>query len=483
MEKKLEVHWEVEDKGKALRDFILNSCKCKQDVKVRDIYAELRENVTQATLVSFEVTHLHGKLTLLYRRCKKRTRPAIMSMSLRVKTTLTIGWSSEEIDADEELHRLMVDTRLTDARRRAHTRTPPPPQDCRYIRQRISHPSNSQNCIAMAQKFETSWESIQETRTRYRLDDILLKYKGVIGVDISYKEVQGKITDTLGITVYVKRKLQNVSADVALPKTIRDIPTDVVECPNVWPQEKGEPSTTESDYTNTWPYEQKMLPMETDGAQHLTTSFTSKSLAGGSRIRNGQYLQYYGTLGIILYDNVKNISTGLSCAHVMQADQNVYFEESFHNPIGTVSKHYYGVHGVDAAVLSIHWQPKDHLVGLVRNIGIIEQYGTPTLKQEVKKMGATTSVTQGRVRSTTLTWKYTDHNLGEIPPLYNQIMVENWPYDFAMEGDSGSAVIAECDGKLSMVGMVVSGDPDRKFAVCNNAYDLQECFPQLQFTR
>ena len=347
----------------------------------------------------------------------------------------------------------------------------------------------------MAQKSETNWESIQKVRTQNRLDDILLRCKGAIGVDVDYKEVQGKKTDRLGITVYVKRKLQNMAVDVAVPKEIQGIPTDVVECPNVWPQEKEKQPTTKSEYTNTWPHEPNMS-MSIEGtqfqpaaAESATTSFACKSLAGGSRIRNTQQLLYYGTLGIILYDKVNNVLTGLSCAHVMQTGQDVIFEEETMNPVGTVSRHYFGNENVDAAVLPIH---NDRLIlGYVDQIGIIQQYARPTLNQEVTKMGATSGLTHGRVYSTTLTWKYTDPILGEVPTLYDQIvivplvekgpLVENGQQDFAKRGDSGSAVIASCDGKLSMVGMIVSGDPDKKFIICNNAYDIQQCFPELQF--
>ena len=82
-------------------------------------------------------------------------------------------------------------------------------------------------------------EAIQEIRTTNRLDDKLLKCKGVIGVDVDYKQVKGQKTDTLSITVYVKKKLvkEELSADEAVPEMIHGIPTDVLECPNVWPSQ------------------------------------------------------------------------------------------------------------------------------------------------------------------------------------------------------------------------------------------------------
>ena len=48
--------------------------------------------------------------------------------------------------------------------------------------------------------------------------------------------MKGQKTDTLGITVYVKKtlQLQQLSAEEAIPPTISGIPTDVVECVNLW---------------------------------------------------------------------------------------------------------------------------------------------------------------------------------------------------------------------------------------------------------
>ena len=82
-------------------------------------------------------------------------------------------------------------------------------------------------------------ETIQEIRTTNCLDDKLLKCKGVIGVDVDYKKVKGQKTETLGIIIYVKKKLvkEELSADEAVPEMIDGIPTDVVECPNVWPSQ------------------------------------------------------------------------------------------------------------------------------------------------------------------------------------------------------------------------------------------------------
>lgn len=56
----------------------------------------------------------------------------------------------------------------------------------------------------------------------------LLKLPGVTGVDVGYKYVGGKKTNTLAIRVYVEEK-KDVSEEDAVPKRIRDIPTDVIQ--------------------------------------------------------------------------------------------------------------------------------------------------------------------------------------------------------------------------------------------------------------
>ena len=56
----------------------------------------------------------------------------------------------------------------------------------------------------------------------------LLKRPGVTGVDIGYKFVDGKKTSTLAIRVYVEKK-RDVPAREAIPETISEVKTDVIE--------------------------------------------------------------------------------------------------------------------------------------------------------------------------------------------------------------------------------------------------------------
>lgn len=303
-------------------------------------------------------------------------------------------------------------------------------------------------------------EAIQEIRTTNRLDDKLLKCKGVIGVDVDYKQVKGQKTDTLSITVYVKKKLvkEELSADEAVPEMIHGIPTDVVECPNVWPSQASS--------------EQMAEEVKTEQAKTPT-------LDGGLSISNQYNLGSYGTLGIILMSN--GAPTALSCAHVMvypppQPGQGViepggpkgglYPADS----IGNVSvAEYNGPNNVDAALAPI--SGRAYSLATVLNIGKINDWGTGFVGNDVIKMGARTGRISGKISSTTFTWQTTDPNLGPIT-LRNQIKING---QFALPGDSGAAVI---NTTHQMVGMVQGGSTGPIFfTVCNTSSDLQKIIP------
>jgi hypothetical protein len=72
-------------------------------------------------------------------------------------------------------------------------------------------------------------ENLDEIRRiKTEVEAELLKLPGVTGVDVGYKYVGGKKTDTLAIRVYVAEK-KDVSEKDAVPKQIRGVPTDVIQ--------------------------------------------------------------------------------------------------------------------------------------------------------------------------------------------------------------------------------------------------------------
>lgn len=304
-------------------------------------------------------------------------------------------------------------------------------------------------------------ERIQEIRKNYG-DDRLLEFKGAIGVDVDYKQVKGVKTDNLSITVYVKKKFakEELTADETVPAEIEGIPTDVIECPNVWPT----PETC----------------VEVPGA---TPQVKTDPLVGGLSISNQNMLGGYGTLGIVL--SLGGLPYALSCAHVMvsslpgtgQAVIEPSGPHGGHYPqdsIGTVNSATYGPSNADIAFVQI--QGRGTRLGYVLNIGQVSDTAFPAVGQDVRKMGVRTGLTAGRVGNTSLTWRYTTH-LGTVT-LYNQTRVDG---EFALPGDSGSAVIGSVNNQLYMVGMVVSGTTSPPyFTVCNKTPPSAELTLLLQ---
>ncbi len=65
-------------------------------------------------------------------------------------------------------------------------------------------------------------------RIKTEVEAELLKLPGVNGVDVGRKYIGGKKTNILAIRVYVEEK-KDVPEENAVPKQIRDIPTDVIQ--------------------------------------------------------------------------------------------------------------------------------------------------------------------------------------------------------------------------------------------------------------
>jgi hypothetical protein len=69
-------------------------------------------------------------------------------------------------------------------------------------------------------------DEIQCIRRKVEME--LLTLPGVTGVDVGQKIVDGKKTDVIAILVYVEKK-KDVPEEIAIPKKIQGIPTDVIE--------------------------------------------------------------------------------------------------------------------------------------------------------------------------------------------------------------------------------------------------------------
>ena len=71
-------------------------------------------------------------------------------------------------------------------------------------------------------------QKIERIRKENSLDDKLLHRKGVVGVDVGLKKVNGLNTTELCLIVYVKKKrpIAELSPDEAIPSLIAGIPTN-----------------------------------------------------------------------------------------------------------------------------------------------------------------------------------------------------------------------------------------------------------------
>ena len=78
----------------------------------------------------------------------------------------------------------------------------------------------------MNQDEEKRWANAR--RVKEQAETRLLKLSGVTGVDVGYKETEGRTTDIVAIRVFVAKK-GTVPAEQTIPTHIQDVPTDVIE--------------------------------------------------------------------------------------------------------------------------------------------------------------------------------------------------------------------------------------------------------------
>ena len=311
-------------------------------------------------------------------------------------------------------------------------------------------------------------QKLLQKRKAERLDNQLVKYKGVVGIDVEHKRVKDQKTDTVGITVYVEKKLpqQKLSDEEAIPSTISGIPTDVVEIVYMW-----------------GPGKRKLRAADVQAMQSKQKATMQRSdvLVGGLSLANQYEPYYYGTLGIVLPS--KDAPTALSCAHVMvDPKQSPSNTQGVIEPqggqfltdcIGTVSLYYFNENNVDAALVPIA-PDRAYSQWTVEKIGEIEGWGTASVGDQVEKMGVTSGYTTGVVSSTSFTLYLTDPDWGDIT-LENQIKIDS---EFSKPGDSGSAAI-DC-GTKKMIGMVEAGgqtEDDEFFTVIQPSAALRAVIP------
>lgn len=260
----------------------------------------------------------------------------------------------------------------------------------------------------------------------------LLNYPGVTGVDIGFKEVEGRRTDQLAIRVLVKKKRADVRPEDRVPESVAGFPTDVIERR----------------------YELQVLALD---AALLTIQADTQpydTLKGGisvgpCRLVGGTVLG--GTLGMVVKDNATGKPMLLSNFHVLCGDQTWAVGDAISQPAridqGTCPASAVG--SLQRAVLdqnadcAVAEMTARTATSEVVDIGVVTGSNVVTIDAPVRKRGRSTGLTFGFVDGIDLTVIVPYPGIGEVT-LTNQIGVRpdtTKNPKFSATGDSGSVLV------------------------------------------
>ena len=315
------------------------------------------------------------------------------------------------------------------------------------------------------------------------VEDLLLKIPGVHHVSIGLKEVNGHITDTLCIRIYVVEKKDNskLPAHEVLPSEINGIPTDV----NVIPDFKA-----------------------------CIDENTYRPLRGGIQITNRIVVQdpetfgnemAHGTLGCLATDNETGKPVLLSNWHVLMAnnakvgdriyqpaptvpDLNLsalpYHPTDDVNAVGTIVKAIIN-NKVDAAIAVIDYpringdaQYLNEINGLCLNgrpgQNVIFGQAPAIAGQTVFKVGEVSGRTEGRIVD--INYPVTTFPIEGVNRTFTgQIAIQPISKDmhFSDKGDSGSVII---DTHNNIIGLLFAsnGNSRPQITLANHIADVIE---------
>jgi hypothetical protein len=262
-------------------------------------------------------------------------------------------------------------------------------------------------------------------------------FANVVGVGIGPKEVDGDLTDTLCIRVYVQSKLDidDLTPSFIMPDSFLGFPTDIIEV--------GRFGRT---------------GLSNDGLQQsaeLARGIPIRVDSPASNVNSGAF----GTLGAIAAIAEEPPYYILSCNHVLNVNGRVRPEDR-----ATIA-------AIDGTVLATPglFQPLtrsgENLVdcGLAPllhevNARSLEKPVPPKLGMSVQKKGAATLITRGRIVDVDADL-YVDYSFGTFR-FKNQIVIDgkspaNEDDIFATDGDSGAIVMGQADtGEYQPIAMV-----------------------------
>jgi hypothetical protein len=296
---------------------------------------------------------------------------------------------------------------------------------------RVSKPT-----IGLAKKVSTLDEEMHDLRSvKDATEDEILVMPGVTGVDIGYKEVAGKRTETLAIRVLVEEK-KNVSPDQMIPREIEGLPTDVIQRGTV----KFMADTTRYD-----------------------------PLLGGGSIGTCWGAPGTGTLGVIVQDNTTGQLMGLSNWHVLVYGVVGDIPVTQPGPadggrcpsdvIGHLAQSAINEF-VDCAVTNIANRTTE--ARIAGYIGYVHGSGVVSIGDRIKKQGRTSGLTYGDIDTLDATFRIVDY-AGTARTFRHQIGI--WRAHgvsdvFIMPGDSGS-VFVNYGGQVA--GLLFAGSTGNPF--------------------
>lgn len=271
----------------------------------------------------------------------------------------------------------------------------------------------------------------------------LLELPGVTGVDVGLKEVDGEKTSAHAILVFVAHKGEYEPAN-EIPKRIEGVPTDVIEAI----------------------FEQQVRVLDPDAEPAIDTKRYDPA-QGGAEISPARFNTYYGSLGMIVADANSGALLWLSAYHVMckdsswpQADRRIVQPRRGNPASDSIGRLVRGVYGkvdrpwsydlyVDAAVCDVSGRSFSKSIV---SVGTPSGTRLPTIRELVKKYGATTGYRPGVIASTDFS-VLIDGTL-----FYHQYRTEpasTGGAPLSEPGDSGAAVL---DSRGYAVGLIIAGD-------------------------
>lgn len=273
----------------------------------------------------------------------------------------------------------------------------------------------------------------------------LMAYSGVKDIAIGYKFTNDKMTDQIAFIVYVNKKFEKseLLEEQILPSELDGKPIDVME------------------------YDPIFHPLEDPYS-------VVNPLIGGLSISNTRF-NTSGTLAAIVYDTNSGGAMGLTNHHVLIGNRSIFSREGIpgdninqpafcpNTPVYNVGQLVKGNSSFDCSVFSVNNLRQIELVNQLNGIiGPISGTTSPLLDLLVKKTGARTGLTYGRIIAVKISG---DITIGPNPlkPAHNN--------EISMPGDSGSLWVTDTSENLA-VGLHWGGEkrgPDRAYAVNINS--------------